>query len=190
MINLTPVAFFNTTAALLAVARPTSNSWTETASYGTHANDGNAYDIDGSGATLPTTYANLGVGALPRTSPGASYSQQIYTGFGTGTVTRVLKVYITTTTEERISIDTSNDVFSNVQIYYSKNGGSTWTLLGTATGGVGDFTYSTPLTTSSMSVDVSQLQVKIIANGSSAGTTINSYAGAAAAAKIYDIRFE
>jgi hypothetical protein len=176
-------------AGVISKPRPTTCSFTGTDGYSSHSNDTLAYDVvAGYESSLNTTGtpASLAATAKPRTSPGDSNATMIYSGFSGSATSGTLEIYLDGTTDEDISSNSANDVFSEVNIYYSTTGvNGTYTyLIGIASGDTwSGYTASVNLS----GITLSNLAVKIECLGQSAGTSIDGYAGASASASIYDI---
>jgi hypothetical protein len=176
-------------ATSISKPRPTTCSFTGTSGYSSHSNDTLAYDVvAGYESSLNTTGtpASLAATAKPRTSPGDSNATMIYSGFSGSATSGTLTIYLDGTTADSISSDSSNEVASEVDIYYSTTGvNGTYTLLANLYSG---YTWSGYTASVNLSgITLSNLAVKVECLGQSAGTTISSYAGASANASIYDI---
>jgi hypothetical protein len=169
--------------------RPTTSSFTGTASYSSSSNDTLAYDVvAGYEQTLNTTGTPASLAAAPRTktSPGLSNATMIYSGFSGSATSGTLKIYLDGTTADSISPDSSNEAISDVDIYYSTTGvNGTYTPLdGISGGGIwSGYTASVVLS----GITLSNLAVKVVCSGQSYGTTNSNYAAAGATASIYDI---
>ena len=136
----------------------------------------------GGGSTLyyrPTTGTGSTnfAGAIDTTSATIDYSTftnkatssptvvtNIFSGFGTGTVSGTLNVRITAITESMPNIDDTLFANSRMLLAYSYNGGSYVTMV-SASGGTGDPSAATPISVSLSGVDLSTLLVKLVYNG-------------------------
>jgi hypothetical protein len=169
--------------------RPNTYSWSGTTLFSSHTNDTLAFDVVSGYETSvnPTgTPATFTAAARPKTSPGLSTSTTIYSGFPPITYSGTLSICLSSSTFTSDSINLSNTVVSSVSIYYSTNSGGTYTFLSAAIGG-SDFTTAGYITAFLSGVNLANLRVQIEAVGESAGSTIDSWAGAGATANVYDI---
>jgi hypothetical protein len=169
--------------------RPTTCSFTGTDGYSSHSNDTLAYDVvAGYESSLNTTGtpASLAATAKPKTNLGSSNAAMTYSGFSGSATSGTLTIYLNGDTEDIISSDSSNEAISHVNIYYSTTGvNGAYILVDSIASGNSWSGYTASVVLSG--ITLSNLAVKVVCSGQSAGSTSASYAGASASASIYDI---
>lgn len=188
------VAMFN--AAVAALKRPTTSSWSGTATYGTHSNDANAYDIvtsyENTINDTTETYSTIACSARPRTTPGIADSTIIYSGFGTGAFNGTINVSSSGSVTSGINLDGDTVEDGEVIISLSITGiNGTYTTFASygryGTEGTTTWTKDRVLAYSGAVADRANIAIKIEARSSSSGVTLSTYAGGFSSVNVYDI---
>lgn len=194
-----PFLVANYQTYVTALKRPTTSSWSGTATYGTHSNDNLAYDIvagyENAINDTTETYSNLACSPLPRTRPGVANSTIIYTGFGTGAFNGTINVSSTGVSTTVYDLNGINYETGVVSIYYCTDYPTgTWILINdydNLDGGGSDsslnWTKDRVFAYSGAVANRATIAVKVVCESHSSGTTLSTYAGGGCNVSVYDI---
>jgi hypothetical protein len=191
-----PFLVANYQTYVTALKRPTTSSWSGTATYGTHSNDNLAYDIvagyENAINDTTETFATIACSARPRTSAGSANSTTIYSGFGTGAYNGAIN--ISSSGYASSGINLNGDVIEDgeLEISYSTTGVSgTYTSIAVYSNngieGVATWTKDRIFAYTGAVADRANIAVKIEARSMSSGSTISTHAAGASSVDVYDI---
>jgi hypothetical protein len=138
---------------------------------------------------IDTTSASIDYSTFTSTATSSpTESTNIFSGFGTGTVSGTLNVRVEASTESMPNIDDTLFAKSLMLLAYSYNGGSYVTMV-SAFAGTGDPSAATPISVSLSGVDLSTLLVKLVYRGDRTTGTLAERGVASVNVTLYDVVF-